>query len=385
MQILADHLKELIGKRLARNETPTQIADTVKAHLGIEIDRAHVIPYWKGEITLSTQTERGQDKESVQFPADEVKESLFTRMAEGETAHLMSEAAANAPLSIAPDPDQVSDGARHEDAPATQTGRRQDKESVQIPADEAKEPLFTRMPNGEAPGETAHLMSEAAAQAPFSIAPDPVPVPDGARGDDAPATQTGPRQDSEALQIPVDTVDESTLRRMANDEILGALAAQAKARLGIAPDPAPVSNGASAKDPQATQTGRRQDQKTSILTDEMKAFIVRGLARYETPTRVAASAQAQFGIAIDRRQVFAYDPAGSRPPAQRWIDLHAATRAKFLRATAEIGVAQKMVRLRMLDRFANRADEGNYTERCAGFLEQAAKECGGFYERFQRP
>ena len=123
----------------------------------------------------------------------------------------------------------------------------------------------------------------------------------------------------------------------------------------------------------------------SVLTDEIKEFIVRGLARYETPTRVAASVQAQFGIAIDRRQVFAYDPAGSRPPAQRWIDLHAATRAKYLRATAEIGVAQKVVRLRMLDRFANRADEANQMERAAGFLVQAAKECGGFYERYARP
>jgi hypothetical protein len=116
----------------------------------------------------------------------------------------------------------------------------------------------------------------------------------------------------------------------------------------------------------------------------MKAFIVRGLARYETPTRVAASVQAQFGIAIDRRQVFAYDPAGSRRPAQRWINLHTATRAKFMRATAEIGIAQKVVRLRMLDRFANRADDANQMERAAAFLVQAAKECGGFYERFQR-
>ena len=52
---------------------------------------------------------------------------------------------------------------------------------------------------------------------------------------------------------------------------------------------------------------------------------------------------------------------------------------------AEIGVAQKVVRLRMLDRFANRADENDQWERAAAFLVQAAKECGGFYERFARP
>jgi len=39
----------------------------------------------------------------------------------------------------------------------------------------------------------------------------------------------------------------------------------------------------------------------------------------------------------------------------------------------------------MLDRYANRADENNQMERAAAFLVQAAKECGGFYERYQRP
>jgi hypothetical protein len=39
----------------------------------------------------------------------------------------------------------------------------------------------------------------------------------------------------------------------------------------------------------------------------------------------------------------------------------------------------------MLDRFANRAEEANQMERACHALDQAAKECGGFYERFQRP
>jgi hypothetical protein len=301
-QFPTDPLKAFIQARLARNEMPREIAYAVKDHLGIEIDRAHVIPYWKGEITLPTQTgHRQEDKESVQFPADAENESLFTRM-----------------------------------------------------------------PDGEAP-ETA--------KAPFSIEPDAAPICDGAPDADAPATQTGRRQDEEeSLQIPADEVDAPAVTREARAAALAALGAHVKAKLGIEPDPAP-----------ATQTGRRQDKTKSVLTDEIKAFIVRGLARYETPTRVAASVQAQFGIAIDRRQVYAYDPAGARPPAQRWIDLHAATRAKFTRALSEIGIAQQVVRLRMLDRFANHAEEGNYTERAAKFLEQAAKECGGFYERFQRP
>jgi hypothetical protein len=291
-QIPADRLKAFIETLLRRREAPARIAAAVHAYFGVALDPDQVLPYWKGEIALPTQTEH-----------------------------------------------------------------RQDKESVQLPADQAPEPNFTRMADAETPAPT-----------PFSIAPE--------------STQTGRRQDEDSLQIPVDPVDEPSITREAAIEALGALA---RARLGIAPDPAESAAGARQEDA-ATQTGRRQNQKAkSVLTDEMKAFIVRGLARYETPTRVAESVQAEFGVSIDRRQVYAYDPAGSRPPAQRWIDLHAATREKFLAAVAEIGVAQRVVRLRMLDRFANRAEENNYTERAARFLAQAAKECGGFYERFQRP
>ena len=303
-EIPADPLKAFIQTRLARNETPRQIADAVRIYLRIAIDPAQVIPYWKGEITLPTQTEHRPDKESVQIPADEVKEPTFTRMADGE--------AAPAPFSITPDPGEQLDSARGEDASPTQTERRQDEESLQIPADAMKQPAVLRV---------------------------------------------------------------------SRDDLLDALAGQARARLGIAPDPAPAACGT------ATQTGRRrnrdlhkQEPGISNLTDEIKAFIVKGLARYDTPSQVAEAVREQFGIAVSRQQVFAYDPAGSRPPATRWVELHAATREKFLRDLAEIGVAQKAVRLRMLDRYARRAEANNFPHQAAEFLVQAAKECGGIYE-----
>ena len=119
----------------------------------------------------------------------------------------------------------------------------------------------------------------------------------------------------------------------------------------------------------------------SNLTDEIKAFIVKGLARYDTPSQVADAVQEHFGVAVSRQQVFAYDPGGSRPPATRWVELHAATRETFLRDLAEIGVAQKAVRLRMLDRYARRAEALNFPHQAAAFLVQAARECGGIYER----
>jgi hypothetical protein len=305
LPVLTDRAKDFISLRLARGDAPERIAAAMRVLFKIEIDGDQVVSCWRAHNAPPTQTERRQDKESVQFPADEVNEPLFTRMTPDETLATKPEAA-----------------------------------------------IF-------------HLTPEVAAS---EAAPPEAAKPEGAK--DAQPTQTGHRQDQEPLQIPADTEDEPP----APHNALNALGDLVKARLGLAPDPAA-----------ATQTGRRQEQKTpSILTDEVKAFVVRALARYETPTRVAAFVKANFGIEIDRRQVFAYDPAGSRRPAQRWIDLHAATRAKFMGALAEIGVAQKVVRLRMLDRFANRADENNQTERAAAFLAQAAKECGGFYERYQR-
>jgi len=293
--------------------------------------------------TDPTRTGPGQNQDSTPLPTPTARDAAVPRNA--------PDTPSGSGTICAP----VIRDAAGEDTPSTRTGPGQDKESVQFPADAAGEPLFTRMPDGALPDAA---------------------VMDAMTPDTAPATQTGRRQNRDSLQIPVDTVDQST----AHDRSLEALADLARARLGIAPESAPDST-LDSKGP--TQTGRRQNQRI-ILTDEVKAFIVRGLARYETPTQVAASVKANFDIEITRRQVFAYDPAGSRPPAQRWIDLHAATRAKFMQATAEIGVAQKVVRLRMLDRFAHRADEQNYTERAARFLAQAAKECGGFYERYQR-
>jgi hypothetical protein len=116
------------------------------------------------------------------------------------------------------------------------------------------------------------------------------------------------------------------------------------------------------------------------LTEEIKAFIVRGLARYETPSQVAQALKATFGIEVSRQLVHTYNPQGARPVAERWVELHARTRERFLADLAEIGVAHKVVRLHMLDRFARLAEEHNHFLKAAGFLEQAAKECGGIYE-----
>jgi hypothetical protein len=120
------------------------------------------------------------------------------------------------------------------------------------------------------------------------------------------------------------------------------------------------------------------------LTDEIKTFIVMSLARYETPSEVAKAVKANFAVELTRQHVHNYDPACSNPPALRWRELHAATRQAFLQCTAEIGIAHKAYRLHLLDRMVHSVLAGNYYERAAAFLEQAAKECGGLYDRGRR-
>ena len=116
------------------------------------------------------------------------------------------------------------------------------------------------------------------------------------------------------------------------------------------------------------------------LTDEIKTFIVKGLACYDSPSEVAEAVRAHFGIAITRQHVYAYDPKSTQRMSPRWSALHAATREKFLRDVAAIGVSHKIVRLRRLDRMANECERSDVrmTLRC---LQQAAKECGGLYEK----
>jgi hypothetical protein len=122
----------------------------------------------------------------------------------------------------------------------------------------------------------------------------------------------------------------------------------------------------------------------ATLSTEIKTFVVKGLARYDTPSELVRSVRAKFGVEITRQQVHAYDPACAKPPAPRWRELHAATRAAFLNDIAGIGVAQKAFRLRALDRLVHYSLEHHYRSQAAAFLAQAAKECGGIYERVGR-
>jgi hypothetical protein len=172
-----------------------------------------------------------------------------------------------------------------------------------------------------------------------------------------PATQTRRRQDEESME----TLDEIKARLMQR-----ALPAGER-------NPPPV----------CTQLVQDQDPMPT-LTDEIRTFIVKALACFDTPSQVVDAVKTNFNIEITRSHVYAYDPKSSQRMSPRWREIHAAARQAYLREVAEIGIAHKVVRLAMLDRMAHHAMSNNYCTRAAAFLEQAAKECGGIYEN-RRP
>lgn len=124
----------------------------------------------------------------------------------------------------------------------------------------------------------------------------------------------------------------------------------------------------------------------AALTPEVKASIVQALACYDTPTQVAALIKQEFGLTLTLQQVSSYDPtkAIAKNLGQKWIDLFNITRERFQKEVADIPIANKAYRLRMLDRMANRTETMKNFALTAQLIEQAAKECGDAYSNKQK-
>lgn len=119
----------------------------------------------------------------------------------------------------------------------------------------------------------------------------------------------------------------------------------------------------------------------ATLTDDVKAFVVRALACFDTPTQVASAVKEEFGLEVTRMQVSTYDPNKhmGRNLSKKWREIFDATRKAFLDDQASIPIASQSFRLRALDRlYQNAAARGN-AALAAQLLEQAAKESGGSF------
>ncbi|WP_457586152.1 DUF2280 domain-containing protein [Ensifer canadensis] len=117
------------------------------------------------------------------------------------------------------------------------------------------------------------------------------------------------------------------------------------------------------------------------LKDEVKTFIVQSLACFDTPSVVVDAVRKEFGATITRQSVEGYDPtkkAGSNL-AEKWRALFEETRKTFLEDTATIAISHRAVRLRALQRMAEKAENSGNMVLASSLLKQAAEEVGNAY------
>lgn len=119
----------------------------------------------------------------------------------------------------------------------------------------------------------------------------------------------------------------------------------------------------------------------AALSNDVKAFIVRALACFDTPSQVVEAVQKEFNIAVTRQQVETHDPTkySGKGLAKRWVALFEDTRKRFREETADIPIANRAYRLRTLSRLAEKVEGMRNYGLTLQILEQAAKEVGDVY------
>ena len=120
--------------------------------------------------------------------------------------------------------------------------------------------------------------------------------------------------------------------------------------------------------------------KQKKLTPAQRIVVVRSLARFMTPTEVAEMIKEEFGVELSRQAVEKYDPTkgvGANLNDELVTEFTAAREA-FVAEINQIDVAHQSFRLRELSRLYHAAKRKKDVI-AAQFLEQAAKEVGGYY------
>jgi hypothetical protein len=119
----------------------------------------------------------------------------------------------------------------------------------------------------------------------------------------------------------------------------------------------------------------------AALNDEVKAFVVRGLACYDTPSQVVNAVKQKFALDVSRQQVALYDPEKyvGRSLSAKWKTLFFDTRALFRKQVAEVPIANRACRLRALGRMAQEAEDQRNFALAMQIIEQAAREVGDMF------
>ncbi|HFI5325892.1 TPA: DUF2280 domain-containing protein [Serratia liquefaciens] len=124
----------------------------------------------------------------------------------------------------------------------------------------------------------------------------------------------------------------------------------------------------------------------AALKPDVKAFIIQSLACFDTLSIVVESVQKEFGIKITPQQAESHDPtkASGKGLAKKWVGLFYETRSRFQNEIADIPIANKAYRLRVLDRMAANTEKSKNYGMTAQLMEQAAKEVGDAYSNKQK-
>jgi hypothetical protein len=119
----------------------------------------------------------------------------------------------------------------------------------------------------------------------------------------------------------------------------------------------------------------------SKLTVEQQTYVVQALACFDTPSVVSAAIRKDLGVTLTPQSIEAYDPnkKAGRNLAARWRALFEETRKAFLEDTSKIAISHRAVRLRALQRMADKAEDRGNMVLAASLLKQAAEESGGVY------
>lgn len=122
------------------------------------------------------------------------------------------------------------------------------------------------------------------------------------------------------------------------------------------------------------------------LTEEQQEFVVCQLAMFRGPGLIATALKEDFGVKIARQSVEAYDPTkrAGRALAKKWQDLFAATRETFLKDTAAIGSAHKVVRIAMREEMALSAQASGDLKIANEILDSIAEEMGDKFTNKQK-
>lgn len=121
----------------------------------------------------------------------------------------------------------------------------------------------------------------------------------------------------------------------------------------------------------------------AVLKKEVKLFIVRSLAVFNTPTETAELVHQDYGVVVTKQQCEKYDPT-KRSGENLSPELKAefeATRESFLEKPKNIPIANLSVRLQRMENQYQK--HGKNRVAALSILKQAAEDVGGKYTNKQ--